>query len=86
MTNKLIRPQGDIVNFMSNLEQQGISFHRVPVLTKDSIDRYFASNVKPHLGTSYGEVEKKHWAELKEAAMFGDELISVPEQYAGIQA
>lgn len=51
---------------------------RVPLLTQESIDRYFEHNVKPHIGTSYGEVEKQHWQGLKLAYRHQCELISLP--------
>ncbi len=35
-------------------------------------------NVKPHIGTSYGDVEKKHWQELKAALKSGCDLAKVP--------
>ncbi len=52
-------------------------WHRVPLLTDESINNYEKLNVTPHKGTSYGEVERIHLAELKLARKFGCELIKL---------
>lgn len=54
-------------------------WHRIPLLKQESIDKYLKLNVIPHKGTSYGEVEKRHWQELKAAAKAGCELIKIPQ-------
>jgi hypothetical protein len=50
-------------------------WHRVPLLSDESIANYKLMNVDPHKGTSYGEVERIHLAELKLAKKLGHELI-----------
>lgn len=52
-------------------------WHRVPLLKKESIEQYKKYNVDLHKGTSYGEVERIHYEELKLAAKMGCELIKV---------
>lgn len=53
-------------------------WHRVPLLEQESINQYYEMNVMPHTGTSYGDVEKKHWQELKAAFKAGCDLAKVP--------
>jgi hypothetical protein len=52
-------------------------FSRVPLLNDESIQMYDDHNVKPHRGTTYGEVERVHLAELKLARKLGCDLIRV---------
>ncbi len=52
-------------------------WHRVPLLSDDSIAQYGPMNVEPHKGTTYGEVERVHLAELKLARKLGCELIKL---------
>lgn len=52
-------------------------WHRIPLLSEESIAKYSALNVVPHKGTSYGEVERIHLAELKLARKLGCELIKL---------
>lgn len=54
-------------------------WHRVPFLKQESIDKYFEFNVKPHQGTSYGEVERRHWQELKAAHKAGCDLAAITD-------
>ena len=53
-------------------------WHRIPYLKQESIDEYLRLNVIPYKGTSYGDVEKRHWQELKASHKAGCDLVKVP--------
>ena len=54
-------------------------WHRVPLLSDESIAQYGQINVEPHKGTTYGEIERVHLAELKLARKLGCELIRMDQ-------
>lgn len=52
-------------------------FAKVPFLSKESLDIYEKHNVLPHIGTSYGEVEKKLLKEMRLANKLGCDLMKL---------
>lgn len=62
-----------------DLSHTYICKHRVPLLNQESIDNYYKYNIVPHIGTSYGDIEKQSWQELKLAAKLGYDLAAYKE-------